>query len=102
MEIIIKLIGICVLFYILLRYELSLPFKKAILHAILFTLIVGVLYLSFSYKEYFDDEDDDEDDEEDGDEDADDDDNNSYLNNISKSYDNVTKSLDDLNKSIIG
>ena len=90
MELILQLFILCCLFFIFLRYDLGLSYSKCISRSILFTIFIGLVYLTYttSYKENFefttssedtdtesdtdDDTDDDDTDDDDTDEDEDD------------------------------
>ena len=90
MELILQLFILCSLFFIFLRYDLGLSYSKCISRSILFTIFIGLVYLTYttSYKENFefttssdessdedtddDDTDEDDTDEDDTDEDEDD------------------------------
>ena len=45
MKLIIQLVFLCVLFYLCLRYDLGVAQTKSISRSILFTLLIGVIYL---------------------------------------------------------
>ena len=55
MELIIQLFILCSLFFIFLRYDLGLSYSKCISRSILFTIFIGLVYLTYttSYKENF-------------------------------------------------
>lgn len=79
MELILQLFILCSLFFIFLRYDLGLSYSKCISRSILFTIFIGLVYLTYttSYKENFEFstsyEDTDSEDETDEDETDDDD-----------------------------
>lgn len=79
MELILQLFILCCLFFIFLRYDLGLSYSKCISRSILFTIFIGLVYLTYttSYKENFEFstsyEDTDSEDETDEDETDDDD-----------------------------
>ena len=45
MKLIIQLLFLCILFYVCLRYDLGIIHTKCISRSILFSLLIGVLYL---------------------------------------------------------
>ena len=45
MKLIIQLVFLCILFYLCLRYDLGVAQTKSISRSILFTLLIGVIYL---------------------------------------------------------
>ena len=55
MELILQLFILCSLFFIFLRYDLGLSYSKCISRSILFTIFIGLVYLTYttSYKENF-------------------------------------------------
>ena len=55
MELILQLFILCCLFFIFLRYDLGLSYSKCISRSILFTIFIGLVYLTYttSYKENF-------------------------------------------------
>ena len=83
MELILQLFILCSLFFIFLRYDLGLSYSKCISRSILFTIFIGLVYLTYttSYKENYEfttssenDTDDDTDDDDTDEDDTDDDD----------------------------